>query len=138
MATPIRSVTPIGDADRIHDEWQRREIGDTVLLHPLHGLKLARFERNRSYAFEGGWSFTLEPRPGDRTRLLARMRVPRGLPSLAYAMFIELPHFIMERKMLLSIKQRGEQAKPAQKETTIPGATPLTRPRIGSLSGARV
>jgi hypothetical protein len=98
------------NADRIHPEWQHRDVGDTVLLHPLSGIRLARFDRNRSYAFEGGWYFALEPLPNDRTRLYARSRVPRGLASLAYAVFIEFPHFVMERKMLLGIKARAEHA----------------------------
>ncbi len=115
------------NADRIHTEWQHRNVGDVVLLHPASGLKLARFERNRSYAFEGAWYFTLEPMPGDRTRLFARSRVPRGLPSLAYAVFIELPHFIMERKMLLGIKARIEHVIPTDTTSTA-RAHPLQQP----------
>ncbi len=99
------------NADRIHPEWQRRAIGDMVLLHPATGLKVARFEPSRSFAFDGGWYFALEPRNDTSTRLLARSRVPRGLPSLAYAIFVEVPHFIMERKMLLGIKARAEAAR---------------------------
>jgi hypothetical protein len=98
------------NADRIHPEWQHRAVGDVVLLHPATGLKVARFEPCRSFAFDGGWYFALEPRDDTSTRLLARSRVPRGLPSLAYAFFIEGPHFIMERKMLLGIKARAEAA----------------------------
>jgi hypothetical protein len=96
------------NADRIHPEWQHREVGETVLLHPCSGPKLARFEPNRSYALEGGWYFALVALPDDRTRLFARSRIPRGLTSVLYAVFIELPHFIMERKMLLGIKARAE------------------------------
>jgi hypothetical protein len=44
------------------------------------------------------------------TRLIARTRVPSGPASVAYAMFLELPHFVMERKMLLGIKARAEAA----------------------------
>jgi hypothetical protein len=99
------------NADRVHPEWQHRQVGDTVLLHPCAGPKLARFEPNRSYAFDMGWYFALEPTPDVRTRLFARSRVPRGLPSIAYAIFMELPHFVMERKMLLGIKQRAEAAR---------------------------
>jgi hypothetical protein len=98
------------NADRIHPEWQHRAVGDTVLLHPATGLTLARFEPGHSYAFEGAWYFALQPLDASRTRLLARSRVLRGLPSVAYAVFIELPHFIMERKMLLGIKTRAERA----------------------------
>jgi hypothetical protein len=97
------------NADRIHPEWQRREVGETVLLHPAQGLKLARFDVNRALAFEGGWYFVLEPQDG-RTRLIARGRIPRGLASAAYAALLELPHFVMERKMLLGIKERVEAA----------------------------
>jgi hypothetical protein len=32
------------NADRVHPEWQDRQVGETVLLHPGTGLKLARFE----------------------------------------------------------------------------------------------
>jgi hypothetical protein len=71
---------------------------------------LARFEPGHSYAFEGAWYFALQPLDASSTRLLARSRVLRGLPSVAYAVFIELPHFIMERKMLLGIKTRAECA----------------------------
>jgi hypothetical protein len=111
------------NADRIHPEWQQREVGETVLLHPATGPRLARFDPNRAYAFEGGWYFALEPLPGGRTRLFARSRIPRGLTSLSYAVFIELPHFVMERRMLLGIKQRVEQATaspPAASSETTP------------------
>ena len=47
------------NADRIHPEWQERSVGETVLLHPASGLRLARFEPPRGYAFEG-WAFALE------------------------------------------------------------------------------
>jgi hypothetical protein len=96
------------NADRVHPEWQQRELGETVKLHWASGLKLARFEPNRSYAFEG-WYFALEPEDG-RTRLFARGRYRRGLASVAYALLLELPHFVMERKMLLGIKERAERA----------------------------
>jgi len=99
------------NADSIHSEWQRREVGETVPLHPAGGLKLARFQTDRAYAFEGGWYFVLEPEDGERTRLIARGRSPRGVTSVAYALLLELPHFIMERKMLLGIKARAERAR---------------------------
>jgi hypothetical protein len=95
------------NADRIHPEWQHREVGETVLLHWAHGLPLARFDAERSFAFEGGWYLVLEAQNGS-TRLIARGRVPRGLGSAAYAALLELPHFVMERKMLLGIKARAE------------------------------
>jgi hypothetical protein len=95
------------NADRVHPEWQQRTVGETVLLHPLAGIPLSRFEPGRSYALQG-WYFALEPRPGRHTRLLARSRIPRGVTSVLYALFIELPHFFMERKMLLNLKRLVE------------------------------
>jgi Polyketide cyclase / dehydrase and lipid transport len=97
------------NADRIHPEWQQRRVGETVLLHPASGLKLVRFDPPRAYAFEGGWYFALEPEDG-RTRLIARGRYRRGLVSVAYGLLLEIPHFVMERKMLLGIKERAERS----------------------------
>jgi hypothetical protein len=96
------------NVDRIHPEWQHRDVGETVPLHWAHGLTLARFDAGRALAFEGGWYFVLEPQDGS-TRLIARGRVPKGLGSAAYAALLELPHFVMERKMLLGIRDRVER-----------------------------
>ncbi|MGZ4691880.1 MAG: hypothetical protein ACXVKA_06270 [Acidimicrobiia bacterium] len=106
------------NADRVHPEWQHREVGEMVLLHPAAGIKLSRFDVDRSFALDG-WYFALEPESGNRTRLLARSRIPRGPVSVAYAIFVELPHFIMERKMLRTIKQRVERA---ERRAETPGA----------------
>ena len=97
------------NAEHIHPEWQQRQVGDTVLLHPSSGIKLTCFEPNTSYAL-GGWYLALQPQDHNRTRLLARSRIPSGLPSAGDVLFIELPHFIMERKMLLGIKRRAERS----------------------------
>ena len=98
------------NAEQIHPDWQHRDIGETVLLHPATGLEVARFEPERSYAFAGGWYFALAPIGERRTRLFARGRIPRGRFRVAYAALLEMPHFIMERKMLLGIKARAERA----------------------------
>jgi hypothetical protein len=99
------------NADRVHDEWQQRDIGETVLLHPATGLQVARFEPDHALAFDGGWYFVVEPVDERRTRLFARGRIPKGLFSVAYAALLEIPHFIMERKMLLGIKDRAERSR---------------------------
>ncbi len=36
------------NADRIHPEWQQREVGELVMLHPANGLEVTRFEPGRS------------------------------------------------------------------------------------------
>jgi hypothetical protein len=98
------------NADRVHSEWQERTVGETVKLHWASGLKLARFDPPHAYCFEHGWFVVLEPE-GGQTRLIARGRFPPGAFSLAYSLLLELPHFLMERKMLLGIKERAERAR---------------------------
>jgi hypothetical protein len=100
------------DAREVRPEWQERAVGETVPLHPSAGLTVRRFDPGRAIALEG-WYLVLEPLDGGRTRLYARTRVPRGLPTLSYAAFVELPHFIMEPRMLRTIKARAEEARAA-------------------------
>ena len=96
------------NADRVHPEWEHRELGETVHLHPAGGLSVSVFEPGRALGLEGWGTFALEPEGPNRTRLIARGGVPRGLASAGYGVLMELPHFLMERRMLLGIKQRAE------------------------------
>jgi hypothetical protein len=98
------------NADRIHPEWQRRAVGELVRLHPQAGLKVTHFEPGRAIGLEGWGAFVLEPLDEHHTRLIARSRSPRTWPTLALAPLGEIPHFVMERKMLLGIKERAERA----------------------------
>jgi hypothetical protein len=99
------------NADRIHPEWQHRALGETVHLHPAGGLSVSVFEPGRAFGLEGWGTFALEPVGSGRTRLVARGGVPRGIGAVAYGTLMEIPHFLMERKMLLGIKQRAEHAE---------------------------
>lgn len=97
------------NADRVHPEWQEREIGERVSLHPaIPGLPVTLFQPGRCIALEGWGVFLVEPAGGRRTRLIARGRIPRGTAALTYSALLELPHFIMQRRMLLGIKARAE------------------------------
>ena len=98
------------NADAVHAEWQRREPGETVYLHPLRGLPVARFEPGHVLVLEGWGAFVLEPHGPGCTRLIARGRAPRGIGAVTNALLMEIPHFLMERKMLLGIKERAERA----------------------------
>jgi hypothetical protein len=57
------------------------------------------------------WAFILEPAPGNATRLLIRWRA-RPPDSIAGTILdkyvIELIHFIMERRMMLGIRERAQ------------------------------
>jgi hypothetical protein len=72
------------------------------------GVPVTRFEPGRAIALDGWGSFELEPLPGRRTRLVARPDSPQGLARAFYELLVRIPHFVMERRMLLGIKQRVE------------------------------
>ncbi len=97
---PIRS-TPNGSTGRS----ARR----SCCIRPP-GSRLTLFEPGRVFGIEGWGAFVLEPGGEGRTRLLARGRTPRKPLLIAYASLLEIPHFVMERRMLLGIKQRAERA----------------------------
>lgn len=83
---PQRSLTLASPAD-----WKRFQSGD----------------EGQDYT----WTFALVPKPGGSTRLIARARGP-AFPSLATRivnyLFWEPAHFVMERKMLLTIQALAE------------------------------
>jgi hypothetical protein len=76
----------------------------------------------------GTWAFILEPAAGGSTRLLVRERYPgwmrraalkrsgmrRALGGAVDYLFAEPPHFLMERKMMLGLKERAETAARAE------------------------
>jgi hypothetical protein len=119
------------NADRIHPEWQDRAVGEIVPLHPTGGLPLARFEPGHALVLEGWGSFVVEPLDGGRTRLVSRSRVPKGWGAISYSLLLEIPHFIMQRKMLLGIKERAERARHARGDD-IPAPPPLEVLHVGT------
>jgi hypothetical protein len=61
------------NADRIHPEWQHRELGETVHLHPAGGLRVSVFEPGRALGLEGlghvrSGTRWRRPNPPDRPR----------------------------------------------------------------------
>jgi hypothetical protein len=120
-------------ADRIIPELQHLEIGDPVpaapdvgwfvvaAIEPGHSLVLratlnpftgqAITADDAGPRFDGTWAFLLNELDNGTTRLIARLRAtyePRlPLAPLVHAV-LEPAHFIMERKMLLGIKERAE------------------------------
>jgi hypothetical protein len=99
------------NADRVRPEWQHRELGEAVQLHPAGGLRVSVFEPERALGLEGWGKIALEPLGRDRTRLIARGSVPCGVGAVAYRLLMEIPHFLMERRMLLGIKERVEASR---------------------------
>lgn len=99
------------NADRIHSEWQHRNIGEVVKLHWAYGYPVAAFEPGRTLVLAGcNWAFVVEPLDEGHTRVLVRGRKARGWGVVYDVLLIELPHFLMERKMLIGLKRRTERA----------------------------
>jgi hypothetical protein len=97
-------------AVEIHQKWQHRELGERV-MHKMELWTPGNPVRPRPSDRPPGWgSFELEQLPGDRTRLVARGESQLGAERLFYTALVQLPHFVMERKMLLGIKRCAEAA----------------------------
>ena len=107
----------------IRPEWQSRRVGDHVfatqagylggVFGERPGWTIEVFEPDRALVLKNWGAFVLVPQPGGRTRLLIRStisneRIPTWAAALNLAAF-ELPHFIMQRRMLLGIKALAEQ-----------------------------
>jgi hypothetical protein len=128
----------IHNADRVHPEWQNLKAGDLILLHPkvppipavivdpgrvivLHGDTRQELDSNlvkpRDY-LATTWGFYLEPVDEHTTRLIERFRSdynPTPMNTFFNRVILEPGSFIMERKMLLGIKERAEGAARRQR-----------------------
>jgi hypothetical protein len=63
-------------------------------------------------------AFVVEPIDERSTRVILRSRTPKRLGMvLYYLLTIEIPHFIMERRMLKGLKERAEQTRDRRKPT---------------------
>jgi hypothetical protein len=123
--------------ERIVPEWQQRTLGDIVWLARPDRYrgearqKVVRIDRGRALSLAspsdwgrlvrretslgGTWTFILVPVDPQRTRLVVRSRGPEA-PTLLGRLFwmtvFEPAHFIMERKMMLSLKALAEKIRP--------------------------
>src|SRR5919198_813788 len=104
-------------ADRIHPEWQDLKVGDVVRSREdrpgmrVEILEPQRTLSNRSEAGDWVWTFVLVPENGS-TRLISRNRIAMkgAAAGQRLGMLVMEPgSLVMERKMLLGIKQRAER-----------------------------
>lgn len=119
-------------ADRIVPEWQHVQVGEIVRFAPNQDtLVVSRVEPNECLVWrvlnpathqaadsssgpiwvDATWSFVLLRVDEQHSRLIQRFRFgirPRLLGVL-YTALIEIPHFVMERRMLLGIRERAER-----------------------------
>ena len=105
-------------ADRVLPEFQDIAVGDSFELgpgRPHMRVEVLEPERALAFRFEDGtwvWSFGLYPQDGS-TRLVSRNRIATpgaSLPARAVSQLLMEPgSLVMERKMLLGIKERSER-----------------------------
>ncbi|GGD26889.1 hypothetical protein [Nocardioides daphniae] len=96
-------------ADRIHPEWQHREVGDPLTVFPGYATTIGAVDPPRSLLIDNWGAYVVRPTGPHTCRLIARSHAERNVGGLAYVAFVELPHAVMERRMLLGIKERAER-----------------------------
>jgi hypothetical protein len=106
------------NAGEIVPEWQDIKVGDSVWLHPkVPPLPVMQVEPGRALVLgsntnePGTWGLYLKPIDADTTRLIVRGRwdwKPNVPGWIGHYLLLEPAHFVMERKMMLGIKERAE------------------------------
>ena len=100
----------IHSASRVHSEWQHPSPGDTLGIVRGWGPRILAIDPGHSLVIEGWGAYVLQPIDENTSRLIARARHPRGWAAVYYALLVEIPHYIMERKMLLGLRDRAERS----------------------------
>ena len=119
----------VHNADRIVPEWQHLAVGDLVRVAPPDwlggrlgrdvGLRVAQLEPNRALGLTSSmfnWSFVLQPLDSQTTRLIVRTRIHNSVgvgpyfKSLSGVIGFEPVMYIMESKMLRTLKERVESS----------------------------
>lgn len=139
----------IHNAERIVPALQDLKRGDQVCLAPNGGMPMTvvTFEPERALVLASrvdgestpvqpgdymkgeiacSWAFILEPLDAATTRLIVRFRSdwqPSVVASLVNALALEPAHFVMQRRMLIGIKQRAEREREFER------TRPLLAPR---------
>jgi hypothetical protein len=110
-------LADIHNADRIVPEWQELKAGDTVRLASkrVYGdgplLRVLAIEPNRYLVLEHWGAFILRRIDDYTTRMIFRSHTEkRSLPRrFADFLFFDPVHFVMERRMMLGIRERAEK-----------------------------
>jgi azurin len=105
-------------------EWQALRAGDFVrgaqptylggLLGSNHGWRVLEVDPPRALILEKWGTFLLQPTADGRTRFIVRSPAGRrDVPvwSSAATLAFQLPHFIMQRRMMLTIKALAEERR---------------------------
>lgn len=110
------------DVRHIVPEWSDRHVGEYLAMAPyerfgeISRMKLAEMEPNRRLTYinaEGVWSFILEPLQTGRCRFVCRGTwIPSRniLARLFRLLIFDLGHFLMEWKMMRTVKALAERS----------------------------
>jgi hypothetical protein len=123
----------IRSTDQIVPEYQNLKLGDFIAAEPNHvaGWRVTGIDPPKSLVltvsieqpassevprldpdtFSGVWVFQLNPIDTSSCRLIADFRAdfgPGPVPSALPPLLLEPVHFVMERKMLIGLKERAE------------------------------
>ena len=106
----------IENADRILPQYQHMQVGEFLALNKdgSNGLYIRDVQPNRALVMQwkneqSTWAFVLEPAEEGKTRVISRNRIMGGGPGVWAGMAVMEPaSLVMERKMLMGIKQRAE------------------------------
>ncbi|HYV02839.1 MAG TPA: SRPBCC family protein [Actinomycetota bacterium] len=109
----------VRSAERIVPEFQQVRVGDIFPMSPkvedTFVVRLVEPERALVLGDAAGgmaWEFVLEPVDENSTRVIARIRATYD--NLAFGLFLKVfwhpTHFAMERRQLVNLKRRVEEA----------------------------
>lgn len=102
--------------DRIDPALQNLAVGDRIQMLPGLGPVVREIETNR-HILSGGdadtWCLLVEPTPEGRSRLVSRWRQdwPKGFGTFIWTMLADPGAFIMESKMLRTIRRLAEEQR---------------------------
>ncbi len=105
------------NADRILSEFQTPEVGEaidragTMIVKAVDPNRVLVLGPPPMPDFDSTWAIALFPADDGSTRLLSRCRarLPRGVKGLLMSLILDPGQFLMERKMLIEIKERAEE-----------------------------
>jgi hypothetical protein len=136
----------IHSAERILPQFQRLEVGDMLPVGPRGpGMRAEVVDAEKSLVFRSEdrswvWIFALFVENGE-TRLVSRNRIATPDASIASRLVnrcvMEPGSLVMERKMLIGIKQRAEAIAPAVAAASAPGSgAGVPAVRLADIAGA--
>jgi hypothetical protein len=123
---------PVHNATTIRPEWQQLDVGHVIHPFPGQDWSVDVLEPHRALVLSNpkvsptdwSWATELRPLPGDRTRLVTRIRSHKGT---AFSYALDPPDLILFPRLLTGLKQRAEGTLPGMPGTHTGRPLPLAR-----------